>query len=108
MVPTHLERILSLGDRVLARYDLSTIRLLVHAGAPIREETKRRAIEVFPSGSVWGFYGSTGGQATRISTKDGLRKPGSVGRPREGAEILILGDSAEPLPLGEVGDVWVR
>ena len=107
MVPTHLERILSLGDRVLARYDLSTIRLLVHAGAPIREETKRRAIEVFPRGSVWEFYGSTEGQATRISTDEWLRKPGSVGRPRAGAKVLIIGDSSQPLPSGEVGEVWV-
>jgi long-chain acyl-CoA synthetase len=108
MVPTHLERILSLGDRVLARYDLSTIRLLAHAGAPIREETKRRAIEVFPRGAVWEFYGSTEGQATRISTDEWLRKPGSVGKPREGAEILVIGESSQPLPSGEVGEVWVR
>ncbi|MDP9232939.1 MAG: AMP-binding protein, partial [Actinomycetota bacterium] len=67
MVPTHLERILALGYK-LARFDLSSVRLLAHAGAPIREETKRRVIDLFPPNSVWEFYGSTEGVATRIST----------------------------------------
>lgn len=108
MVPTHLERLFALGDKHLGRHDLSSMRLLVHAGAPIREETKRKTIELFPDGSVWEFYGSTEGQATRISAKEWLRKPGSVGRPREGAEILIKGSDGEPAGTGEIGAVWVK
>ena len=48
MVPTHLERILELGPPAFGRHDLSSVRLLAHAGAPIREETKRSVIELFP------------------------------------------------------------
>jgi long-chain acyl-CoA synthetase len=108
MVPTHLERILSLGELALLRHDLSSMRLLVHAGAPIREETKRRAIDLFPPGSVWEFYGSTEGQATRISAEEWLRKPGSVGRPREGAEVVIKDENGEVMPANEVGGVWIK
>jgi long-chain acyl-CoA synthetase len=108
MVPTHLERILSLGELALSRHDLSSMRLLVHAGAPIREETKRRAIDLFPPRSVWEFYGSTEGQATRISADEWLRKPGSVGRPREGAEVVIKDEAGHVLPANEVGVVWIR
>ena len=108
MVPTHLERILALGSKTLRSHDVSTMRLLAHAGAPIRPETKRAVIELFPEGSVWEFYGSTEGQATRISTPEWLRKPGSVGKANPGAEVLVLDERGRSLPPGEVGQVWVR
>lgn len=108
MVPTHLERILGLGERTLRRHDLSSMRLLVHAGAPIRDATKRATIELFPEGSVWEFYGSTEGQATRISAAEWLRRPGSVGRPREGAEILIRNEDGSLATPGETGSVWIK
>lgn len=108
MVPTHLERILALGEKHLRRHDLSSMRLLMHAGAPIRAEAKRATIELFSEETVWEFYGSTEGQATRISSPEWLRKPGSVGRPREGADIIIKGADGGSVPSGEVGTVWVR
>ena len=108
MVPTHLERIFALGDKHLRRHDLASMRLLIHAGAPIREETKRRTIELFSQEAVWEFYGSTEGQATRISAREWLNKPGSVGRPREGAEILVKRDDGEDAAPGETGTVWVK
>ncbi|MGH2821393.1 MAG: AMP-binding protein [Actinomycetota bacterium] len=107
MVPTHLERIFALGGRTLLRHDLSSLRLLAHAGAPVREETKRRTIDTFGRGAVWEFYGSTEGQATRISADEWLRKPGSVGTPRAGARISILDERGRSLEAGEVGEVWV-
>jgi long-chain acyl-CoA synthetase len=108
MVPTHIERILALGLKAQARYDMSSLRLVAHAGAPIRENTKRLAIELFPTGSLWEFYGSTEGQATRISTEEWLRKPGSVGTAIPGAEISILAEDGTLVPPGEVGEVWVK
>ena len=105
MVPTHLERILGVG----ARHDVSSIRLLAHAGAPIREQTKRRALEVFRDGSVWEFYGSTEGQATRISSEEWLRKPGSVGKPLPRGRIVVVDpESGLERDPNEVGEVWVR
>jgi long-chain acyl-CoA synthetase len=108
MVPTHLERIFALGELTLARHDLSTMRLLAHAGAPIRAETKHRALEFFPEGSVWEFYGSTEGAFTRISPTEWLKKPGSVGTPRAGAEILVLDEQGRSLAPKEIGTLWLR
>jgi long-chain acyl-CoA synthetase len=108
MVPTHLERILKLGRSRLSGFDLSSVRLLAHAGSPIRQETKRAVIELFPDRSVWEFYGATEGQATRISTGEWLRKSGSVGLPEPGGEIVIRDEELRPLPAGETGEVWIR
>ncbi|HEX2239978.1 MAG TPA: AMP-binding protein [Actinomycetota bacterium] len=107
MVPTHLERIFRLGAARLRRYDVSSLRLLAHAGAPIREQTKRRALSFFPESSVWEFYGSTEGQATRISASEWMQKPGSVGLPRPRARIVITGEGGREVPSGEVGEVWI-
>jgi long-chain acyl-CoA synthetase len=105
MVPTHLERILELRRR----HDLSSMRLLAHAGAPIRERTKKQAIELFPSGSIWEFYGSTEGQATRISTEEWLRKPSSVGKALPGGRLIVVDpESGEECDVNESGEVWVR
>ena len=107
MVPTHLERLLALPATALKRHDLSSLRLVIHAGAPIREETKKRAIDLFPQGTVWEFYGSTEGQATRISPEEWVKKPGSVGKPTPGVEVRIVDDDGNDVPPGEVGEVWV-
>lgn len=108
MVPTHLVRIFSSGDRARSRHDLSSVRMLIHAGAPIDEGTKHAAMDAFPPDSVWEFYGSTEGQATRISSREWLAKPGSVGQALPGARITILGDSGQVVPAGEAGQVWIE
>jgi long-chain acyl-CoA synthetase len=107
MVPTHLERILAVG-RELGGFDLSSIGLLAHAGAPIRPNTKKRVLELFPEGCVWEFYGSTEGPATRISTEEWRRKPGSVGTPKHGARISITDEKGRTLPTGETGEIWIE
>jgi long-chain acyl-CoA synthetase len=84
------------------------MRLLAHAGAPIRAETKYKTLELFPQGSVWEFYGSTEGAFTRISPSEWLKKPGSVGTPRQGAELLVLDEHGRSLPPEQVGTLWIR
>lgn len=106
MVPTHLERILSLDHR-LRRYDVSSLRLLAHAGAPIRLETKRKVLQLFPEGSVWEFYGATEGPATRISPREWVAKPGSVGTAVAPARVVITSAEGAELPPGEVAEVWI-
>ncbi|RYE75187.1 MAG: long-chain fatty acid--CoA ligase, partial [Myxococcales bacterium] len=62
-VPTHLQRLFRHWDDT-AWPNLSSFRLVAHAGAPCPDPAKRRLIEVFPPGSTWEFYGSTEGQFT--------------------------------------------
>ena len=96
MAPAHLSR---LFDDGLAEAEVSSFRLLAHAGAPCPAPVKQRAVETFPSGSVWEFYGSTEGQFTACSTEDWLANPGSVGRARAARELSI--DEAS-------GTIWCR
>jgi long-chain acyl-CoA synthetase len=82
-VPAHLQRLFSHWDEHGAP-DLSSFRLVAHAGAPCPEWVKRRLIATFPAGSTWEFYGSTEGQFTACRSEEWLERPGTLGRARPG------------------------
>ena len=108
MVPTMFIRLLKLPDETKAKYDLSSLRFVVHAAAPCPHDTKRRMIE------WWGpvineYYGSTEtGIAVLHSSEEAIRKPGTVGRPIKGATVRIYDDSGDVLQPNEVGEVYIR
>lgn len=87
-VPTHLQRLLAHWDDVGVP-DLSSFRLVAHAGAPCPVDVKRRLIELFPPGSTWEFYGSTEGQYTACRSEEWLERPGTVGRARPGRRLRV-------------------
>jgi long-chain acyl-CoA synthetase len=82
-VPAHLDRLFAFWD-LHGRPDLSSFRLVAHAGAPCPDVLKERLIEAFPAGSTWEFYGSTEGQFTACRSEEWLSHPGTVGRARPG------------------------
>jgi long-chain acyl-CoA synthetase len=87
-VPTHLQRLFAHWDRHGAP-DLSSFRLVTHAGAPCPPTVKRRLIELFPEGATWEFYGSTEGQFTACRSEEWLERPGTVGRARPGRKLAV-------------------
>jgi long-chain acyl-CoA synthetase len=89
-VPTHLQRLFAHWDEV-GEPDLSSFRLVAHAGAPCPDAVKRRLVETFPAGSTWEFYGSTEGQFTACRSEEWLVRPGTVGRARPG-RVLTTDD----------------
>ncbi|MBS2938200.1 AMP-binding protein [Nocardioides sp. J2M5] len=90
-VPTHLQRLLAHWDDVGVP-DLTSFRLVAHAGAPCPPAIKERLVELFPSGSTWEFYGSTEGQFTACRSEDWQRRPGTVGRARPGRTLSVDAD----------------
>jgi long-chain acyl-CoA synthetase len=107
MVPAHFIRILELPDAVRARYDLSSVRKILHAAAPCPPDVKRRIMQVFPPGTVWEFYGATEGPGTIIGPDEWLAKPGSVGRPWPGVTVKILDDAGRERSPNTVGTIYL-
>ncbi len=97
-VPTHLQRLFAHWDARLEAGasipDLSSFRLVAHAGAPCPTDVKQRLIELFPAGSTWEFYGSTEGQFTACRSEEWLERPGTVGRARPGRRLLADPDGS--------------
>jgi long-chain acyl-CoA synthetase len=90
-VPTHLQRLFVHWEEV-GLPDLSSFRLVAHAGAPCPEPVKRRLLQLFPAGSTWEFYGSTEGQFTACRSEEWLERPGTVGRARPGRRLQVDDD----------------
>jgi len=87
-VPTHLQRLFAHWDEVGVP-DLTSFRLVAHAGAPCPTDVKHRLIELFPDRTTWEFYGSTEGQFTACRSEEWLERPGTVGRARPGRTLSV-------------------
>ncbi|GGK59581.1 acyl-CoA synthetase [Nocardia camponoti] len=108
MVPTQFHRLLALPDDVRARYDVSSLRSMVHGAAPCPAQTKRRMLE------WWGpvvteYYAATEGGGTTINGTEWLAKPGSVGKawPWSIVKVLDPEDGSE-LSAGKEGLVYLK
>lgn len=108
MVPTMFVRLLKVPAETRARYDLSSLRHVVHGAAPCPPDVKRAMID------WWGpviheYYGATETGAIVIAnSQEWLAHPGSVGRPQTDVELLIIGDDGTVQPAGQPGEVYAR
>jgi long-chain acyl-CoA synthetase len=108
MVPTMFIRLLKLPEEVRRKYDVSSLRHVIHAAAPCPADVKRAML------AWWGpviheFYGSTeSGAVTFANSEDALKKPGTVGKISPGAELRFVGDDGCVLGQGEIGEIYSR
>lgn len=105
MVPTMFVRLLQLPDETRRRYDASSLKTVVHAGAPCPPDVKDAMME------WWGpilveYYSSTEANGmTLMLPEEWKTKRGSVGKAVLGA-IRICDDEGRELPAGEIGTVY--
>jgi acyl-CoA synthetase (AMP-forming)/AMP-acid ligase II len=103
-VPTMFTRMLRLPRTDRERYDVSSLRSVMHTAAPCPVAVKRQMIE------WWGpiiheyYAGTEDIGATFISAGEWLEHPGSVGRPID--RCHIVGADGEELSAGETGLVY--
>jgi long-chain acyl-CoA synthetase len=107
MVPTQFRRLLALPEPVRARYDVSSLRCMIHAAAPCPQEVKRQMLD------WWGpvvteYYAATEGGGSVITAQEWLARPGSVGTAWPGSEVRVLDDNGDDAPTGEPGLIYMR
>jgi long-chain acyl-CoA synthetase len=108
MVPTMFVRLLALPEQVRSRYDISSLRWIVHAAAPCPPEVKRAMI-AWLGPIVAEYYGSTEvGIITFATSEEWLARPGTVGRALAQATVKVLDADGRELPAGESGEVFMR
>jgi bile acid-coenzyme A ligase len=107
-VPTMMNRIWRLPDEVKAKYDVSSLKHVIHLAAPCPAWLKDAWIEWLGSEVIWEIYGGTEGTAsTKLSGTEWLAHRGSVGKPASG-EVKIVGPNGETLLPRETGDVYLK
>jgi acyl-CoA synthetase (AMP-forming)/AMP-acid ligase II len=105
VVPTHIIRMLKLSPEERSRFDLSSLKMMVHAAAPCPVDVKREALE-WLGPKLYEYYSASEGSGfTAIGPEEWLAHPGSVGRSMLGP-VHILDDDGNELPVGEEGEIW--
>jgi fatty-acyl-CoA synthase len=108
MVPTMIVRIANLPEQTIAKYDTSSLRWLMSAAAPLSTDAARRFMERFGP-VLWNFYGATEtGLVTLAGPGDHVSRPGTIGRALRGNEIRLLDEAGQPVPRGQVGELYAR
>ncbi len=108
--PTPMRRICQLGDEVIARYDRSSMRVLIANAAPWSYALKMEYLERFPEESLFEVYGSTElGVNTILLPQYQRDKRGSCGQAAPGVEILLYSeDGAVVTEPNTPGELFVR
>jgi fatty-acyl-CoA synthase len=96
---------LQLPPEVRGQYDISSLRVAIHAAAPCPVEVKQKMIEWWGPILVEYYAGTEGNGMTAIDSGTWLTKPGTVGRPILGT-VRICADDGTELPAGQIGGVY--
>lgn len=115
MVPVLFSWILAFPD--LDKYDLSSLKLLTYAGAPMPVDLLKRCIEKFGNIFMQG-YGLTEAAplGTQLIKEDHVvegppeltRRLASAGRESLVTEVSVFDDSDNPVEVGKIGEIVIR
>ena len=104
-VPTMFVRMLKLEPATREAFDLSSLRVAIHAAAPCPVEVKRQMIEWWGPVLYEYYAGTEANGSTFITSEEWLAHPGSVGRAASGI-IHICDEAGREVPTGEAGLVY--
>ena len=112
-VPTMYNRLVTLPADAVAATDLSRMRLWVSGSAPLTVATFNRFRDLFGH-EILERFGMTEGGFMIATPYDGPRRPGVVGVPFPGIDVLVVdADAADegrlrPVPINEPGELVIR
>src|SRR6201985_1423476 len=103
-VPTMFVRMLKLPKAVREKYDVSSLKCVIHAAAPCPVDVKHQMMKWFGP-IIHEYYGGTEGFAgTTIGPLEWLAHPGSVGIPM--SPVHVVDEDGEELPVGQTGELY--
>jgi acetyl-CoA synthetase len=106
--PTAIRMLMKAGEKVVEKYDLSSLRIMHSVGEPLNPEGVIWSKKVFgvPFHDNW-WQTETGCiQIANYQIQD--IKPGSMGRPFPGVVAAIVDDEGNQLPPGEEGHLALK
>jgi long-chain acyl-CoA synthetase len=107
LVPTMMHRMLQLPQETRDKYDISSMRWIIHGAAPCPAHVKQGMIDWFGPG-LYEYYSATEGGGVWVTSDEWVRKPGTVGRAVPGVEVKLLNIDGTPTPQGQDGLIYTR
>lgn len=107
MAPIMFHRLLQLPVEVRDAHDVSSLKSVIHVGAPCPVHVKQKMIDWWGP-VIYEVYASTERSGTLVSSQDWLARPGTVGKPFPNTRIRILDDDGNELGPGEVGLIYIE
>lgn len=113
LVPTIIYLLLDHPRR--GEFDLSSLRTIVYAGAPIAPERLREALAAFGPIFIQTYAGTEQGYVSclrknehRVDDEQWTARLASAGRPMFPVQLSIQNDDDHQLPVGETGEICSR
>ena len=106
MVPTMFHRLLALPEEVRSRYDVTSVRSVLHTGAACPVDVKSRMMQWWGP-VLYETYGGTEAAATIAKPHRWLERPGTVGKPINGVTVKIFDDDGHECAPGVPGDIYI-
>jgi long-chain acyl-CoA synthetase len=100
-------RLLALPEETKTKYDVSSLRQVIHSAAPCPIDVKRRMLEWWGP-TIWEYYAATEGGGTVVNPTEWLQKPGTVGKPWPISEVKVFDDEGNELGPGQIGTVYMK
>jgi long-chain acyl-CoA synthetase len=89
------------------RIEAPRLKEILAGGAPVDEELRAAAGRVFGM-KLGAGYAATEFTPISASIPSRPANPGAAGHPWHGIELRIVDEAGNPLPQGEIGEVWCR
>ncbi|CAM3918472.1 acetate--CoA ligase [Lederbergia lenta] len=106
--PTAFRMLMSAGDEIIKRFDLSQLRHIVSVGEPLNPEVIRWGMEVFGK-RIHDTWWMTETGALLIANYPCLEiRPGSMGKGIPGVEVAIVDDRGNVLPPNRMGNLAIK
>lgn len=108
MVATMFHRLLALDEPIKKKYDVSSLRYLLHGAAPCPVHVKE-SMFAWMGPVIYEYYAATeGGGGYNIAPQEWLENPGSVGKAPETAENKVCDDNGNEVEAGVVGTIYFK
>ncbi|GJF53169.1 acetate--CoA ligase [Staphylococcus argenteus] len=106
--PTALRMLMSAGDDIVNKYDLSSLRAILSVGEPLNPEVIKWAKKVYGLTvlDTWWMTETGGHMIVNYQTMD--IKLGSMGKPLPGIEAAIIDDAGNELPPNRMGNLAIK
>lgn len=105
-VPTMYGAMLHLPDR--ERFDVSSLEMCASGGSAMPVELMRGFEQAFGCIILEGYGLSESSPVASFNHPDRERKPGSIGTPISGVQMMVVDDDRHEVAPGEVGEIVIR